>query len=301
MGALKNKDFLIMKSDFFGRRSKKQGNTLCITADFSEVCWKKVQNIFGNRLFQHSLYRRRRVMETSIKEIGFTKLTNAEHLNFHTEVKMYVEKCGMENISCANEFPLYQVAIDKEASIINRQSASAITAGLDAKDIERDDLLSYLFISVSNAKNSPVPAHKEAHHHLSLVLEPFLGIAYETNSRESGQIISLLKELSEASLEQYISDLGLANVIELIETTNNEYLELDQQRTADVPSKRETNELRATIDDMYRKIKAKTEGTVLLMTNESAEKLVVNLNNLIDTTNTAYNQRTAPRSSTDKK
>ncbi len=234
-------------------------------------------------------------MEKLIKEIGFTKLTNAEHINFHTEVKMYVEKCGAENISCQQELVLYTAELEKEASIINRQSASALTTNLEAKDKERDELLSYLFISVSNAKNSPIPAHKEAHQHLSLVLDPFKGIAKETNSRETGQIISLLKELSNELLAQYAKTLGLENVIELIEKANNEYLELDQQRTADIPSKRETNELRSKIDTIYKTIKAKTEGTVLLMTNEHAEKLVINLNNLIDTTNTAYNQRTAER------
>ena len=231
--------------------------------------------------------------EKSIKEIGFTKLTNAEHINFHTEVKMYVEKCGVGNISCQQELVLYTAELEKEASIIYRQSASAITASLEAKDKERDELLSYLFISVSNAKNSPIPTQKEAHKHLSLVLEPFLGIAYETNSRETGQIISLVKELSQKSLEQHIKNLALDSVIDLIEKANNEYLELDQERTADIPSKRETNELRSRIDTIYKTIKAKTEGTVLLMSNPNAETLVVNLNNLIDTTNTAYNQRTA--------
>lgn len=236
-------------------------------------------------------------MEIIIKEIGFTKLTNAEHLNFHTKVKMYLEECTVENISCQKELPLYLAELEKEASIINRQTASAITASLEAKDKERDSLLSYFFISVSNAKNSPVPAHKEAHHHLSLVLEPFKGIADETNSRESGQIISLLTELKAQSLAGYITSLGVSDTIGLIEIANNEYMELDKQRTADVPSKRETDKLRSQIDGIYRTIKAKTEGTVLLMSNESAEKLVVNLNNLIDQTNTAYNQRTAPRSS----
>ncbi len=236
-------------------------------------------------------------MEKSIKEIGFTKLTNAEHLNFHTEVKLYVEKCGVGNISCTKELPLYIEELEKEASIINRQSASALTESLDAKDTERDELLSYLFISVSNAKNSPVPTHKDAHQHLSVVLAPFKGIAQETHSRESAQIISLIKELNEKSLEQHIRNLALDNIIDLVEKANNEYIELDQQRTADVPSKRETNELRSQIDDIYRTIKAKAEGTVLLMSNPNAEKLIVNLNNLVDATNTAYNQRTADRSS----
>ena len=232
-------------------------------------------------------------MEKTIKEIGFTKLTNAEHLNFHTEVKMYVEKCGVGSISCQQELPLYIAELEKEASIIYQQSASAITASLEEKDKQRDELLSYLFGSVSNAKNSPIPTHKEAYNHLSLVLDPFLGIAKETDSRETGQIISLIKELSQKSLEQHIRNLALDSVIDLIEKANNEYLELDQERTADIPSKRETHELRSRLDTIYKTLKPKTEGTVLLMSNPNAETLVVNLNNLIDTTNTAYNQRTA--------
>ena len=241
-----------------------------------------------------------KIMKKTIKEMGFSKLTNAEHLNFHTEVKLYIQKCGIENISCQTEFPLYEAEIDKEATTINRQSASIITASLDAKDAERDGLVSYLFGCVSNAKNSPVQEHKIAYEHLSLVLSPFKGIVKETHSRESAQIISLLKELKNESLTEYITSLGLTNSIELVEKANNEYIELDQQRTADMPSKRETNDLRSQIDTIYRTIKAKTEGTVFLMTNESAEKLVENLNNLIDITNKAYNQRTAVRIPTTK-
>ena len=244
---------------------------------------------------------KQKIMEKKIKSISLTKMTNADHLDFHTKVKLYVEKCGAENISCTQELTLYQAEIDKEATIIYRQSGSALTAELEAKDSTRDGLLSYFIGGVSNAKNSPLPADRDAHEQLSLVLKPFKGIADETNPRESAQIISLIAELKQESLAGYIKTLGLDSVIGLIETANNEYITLDQQRTSDVPSKRETNELRARIDSIYHSLMAKTEGTVLLMTNASAETLVVDINNLIDANKKAYSQRTAERKTTPEK
>lgn len=239
-------------------------------------------------------------MEKKVKKTGLTKLTNDEHLNFHIEVKLYIEKCDAENISAANELTLYQAIIEKEKDIINRQAASVLTEKIEAKDAARDGYLSYFITGVNNAKNSPVQAHKDAYQHLSLVLAPYQGIANDTYSRESAQIVTLVKELKNESLAAMVATLGLTEALGLIETINDEFMVLDLERTSEVPSKRETRELRGQVDEIYNTLIDKTNGTMLLMPNESASVLVVDLNNLIDKTETTYNQRTAPRSAAPK-
>lgn len=53
-------------------------------------------------------------MATKVKSIGFTRLTNAEHLNFHLEAKLFMQTCGTENISATDEFTRYLEVIDVE-------------------------------------------------------------------------------------------------------------------------------------------------------------------------------------------
>ena len=58
-------------------------------------------------------------MSNKIKDMGFSKLTNAEHLSFHNQVMLIVEKCGAENISAVEELALYKTSITSEVIIEN--------------------------------------------------------------------------------------------------------------------------------------------------------------------------------------
>ncbi len=234
-------------------------------------------------------------MSNKVKDMGLTKLSNAEHLGFHMEVKLFVEKCGAENISVATKLPLYTDAINAEVEVVNRQTASSLTQDLEAKDEERDELLSYLFTSIHNAKNAPMANFKEAYKQLLPAITPYKGIAQKTNSQETAEIMGLVNDLRKDTLLPHITALGLLDILNLIETTNNEYITLDQKRTSDVPSKKDTDTLRSTVDELYETIVDKTNATVILMPNDSAKTLVSDICNLIDKTNTSYNQRTAKR------
>lgn len=234
-------------------------------------------------------------MTTKVQEIGFTKLTNAEHLNFHIEVKMFIESCGAENISATTELPLYAQALEEETDMVNRQAASAITADLEAKDKERDELLSFIFATVDSAKNAPMTAFKEAHKQLTPVLSPYKGITKKTYSQESAEILGLLKDLRVAALETHVSALNLTDVLTLLETVNTEYMTLDQQRTSETPDKIDAGEVRSKVDDLYSTITDKINATVILMPNDSAIQLVKNINNSINETQASYNRRTAKR------
>ena len=234
-------------------------------------------------------------MTTKVKEIGLTKLTHAEHLNFHSEVKMFIEKCGVENVSVTTELPEYGQIIDKEVDMVNRQMASALTGDLESKDKERDDLLSFIFSTVESAKKAPMPTFKEAYKQLTPVLSPYTGIAKKTFSQESAEILGLVKDLRAPALEVHVSALNLTDVLTLLETTNTDYMNLDQQRTSDVPSKVDARKLRSEVDDMYKALMDKVNATVILMPNDSATQLVQHINTTIDKTNASFNRRTAKR------
>ena len=232
-------------------------------------------------------------MTTKVKSFGQTKLTNAEHLNFHLETKMLITTCTPEKISAVTEMPLYEAAIQKEVEIVNRQTASALTADLEAKDKERDELLSYLFAMIDAAKNAPIPAMKEAHKYLAPVIQPYRGIAHEIHSRESAEIVGLVNDLTAVSVVTYVTGLNLLTIVQSLSALNEEYMELDLQRTSEMPSKADTRAVRAEIDKHYESIIDKANATVLLAPNDEAVMLVDNLNKLIDKTNADHNRRKA--------
>ncbi len=238
-------------------------------------------------------------MEKKVKEMGFTKLNNAEHLSFHIEASLFVEKCSAEKISAQEEFLLYQAEIEKEVEILNRQTASPLTKDLDAKDRERDELLSYLFATINNAKNAPMANFKEAYKQLVVVITPYQGISQKAHAQETAEIFSLLSELRKQTNLQHIQSLSLTSVLDLIEAKNNEYIAIDQRRTSEIPTKKDTNELRAKIDKIYTSVIDKANATAILAPNDDALTFINNMNNLIDKTNASYNIRTATRTTED--
>ena len=235
-------------------------------------------------------------MITKIKNIGFSQKTKAEHLNFHLEVMEYLNKCGAENISCEAEIQLYASAISEEVQVVNLQTASALTADMDAKDKERDSYASYIFTTIDAAKNSPIEAQKEAHKQLTPVVSPYKGIASSTDSQESAQIVGLVNDiLSSLALIPHITALNLDAAVSALNSANNDYMALDEKRTSEMPSKAETNKKRKAVDEQYQAIVDKTNATVILAPNAEAQTLVKDINNLIDQTNASYNRRTAKR------
>lgn len=232
-------------------------------------------------------------MVLKIKVFGCTKLKNAEHLGFHLEVQMFFNGCGAGNIASEVEMPLYDAAVLAEVDVVKRQRSSVLTAELEQLDKERDDLLSFLFATLDGAKHSPFDAAREAYRQLLPVMTPYRGIVSHPHVQESGEINGLLKDLRVERLSAYITALAFAPVMDLLESKNNAYMELDRERILAMPSKMDTDVLRGNVDELYHQIVDKINATVVLSPNAEAETLVVALNNYIDQMNASYNLRTA--------
>lgn len=229
-----------------------------------------------------------------VKEIGLSKFTNTGNLGFHVEADKFFDACGAKNISCVVELPLYASAIAEEADVVNRQRSSVITAELEQMDKERNGYVSYILATADTAKHAPTPAGREAHRILKLVLKPYKGLTHYTHMQESGGIIALLKDLRAVNLAVHITTLALKSTMDLLDTKNNEYVELDKKRILETPSKMATDAARATTDGIYREMVDKVNATVVLTPNDEAVALVEALNHFIDQTNHYYNIRTAP-------
>lgn len=232
-------------------------------------------------------------MVIQIKQFNPEKLANAAHLGFNTEVQVFVNKHGAENISCAVEQTLYNAAVLAEVDVVNRQRGSALTIDLDQLDQERDDLVIYIFRTFDASKFSPLAAAQEAHKQLLPFMKSYRGMQDHHNVKESGEIIGMLKDLRAANLATYVATLNIGSVMDLLEVKNNTYIELDSQRVSEMPNKLVTDTLRANVDELYYTIVSRANATVVLATNDAAEAFVRDMNNFIDKTNASYNLRMA--------
>ncbi len=223
-----------------------------------------------------------------VKPIGFQKLVNAVHLNFHNEAYNFMLACGADNISCQNELPLYKIAIEAETEMLKLQQASAITPELDILDDERDLLIRHLFSLLDVGKYSPIAKVHEAYNNLLPVMKNYRGIESHSLSKETAEIDTMLNEMRASKLSAYIATMAMEDVMLQLEEKNKQYVALDMQRINDKPARKDTIAARKNCDDAYNYIVFKLDGTIAINKNDHADKLSDNLTNLVNQTNHIY-------------
>ena len=227
---------------------------------------------------------KQQIME-KIQDLGTSKFNLSEHVAFHTDALAFMKKCTAEKISATELEPLYEGAISTEQSLLHNQQASKLTAPLDAKDVKRSKLFSYIVASIDTALNSPIDAEVAANTALEIVIKPFRGANTSPNKQQSIEIDEFVKVLSQTENMAHITTLRLDNVLASLDAENKDYMELERQRTASTPDKNETNAHRAVTDGLYTQIIDRANATVILSTNAQAEQFVSDMNKLIKKTN----------------
>ena len=89
--------------------------------------------------------------------------------------------------------------------------------------------------------------------------------------------------------------LALANILTELESANDEYASLTEQRTEERAANRldESKKVRARMDELYDYISTVAFVQSVAHPTEATATFVTNLNALIDETNALYNQRIA--------
>ena len=144
----------------------------------------------------------------------------------------------------------WEKAIGVEVEINKQATASVLTAQLQKKDTERDQLLTNIFAVVRAQRTSPVAAIREAAQHLYVILKPYFGIQEEIFEAESGHIVGMEQDAGKFPAE--VAVLGLKAVFDELNVVNEEYERLRTDRrneatAAKLPdsrtARRETDEL----------------------------------------------------------
>ena len=159
--------------------------------------------------------------------------SNATHTLFHNNQYDLVAKVEQTKLNIpADLLASWKANIDLEVEINKQSMMSALTKELEAKDVDRDRVLSRLFGLIKVHRLSFVEAESKPAERLYAALKPYLGIQKEAFGDETIHIVGLLKDTERFTAE--VTALGLAGLLTQLKTLNEEYRKLDAQRRSDL-------------------------------------------------------------------
>lgn len=237
-----------------------------------------------------------------IKDFGITKLNNAEYANFSTRVLSLVKQAGTIEPDGGSALGIEAEVQEEDeellallGDIVAQSRISDRTAELTEVDNQRDDLVVYLFKLLRSKKSSPLAAERKAATSLYNLLKPYVGCYRSPGQQETVQIRGLLTDARKAENLPNVEALSLTNILTELETANDEYASLTEQRTEERAANRldESKKVRARMDELYDYISTVAFVQSVAHPTDATATFVTNLNALIDETNALYNQRIA--------
>ena len=237
-----------------------------------------------------------------IKEFGITRLNNAEYTNFSNRVLSLVNQAGTLEPEGGSALGIEEEVTEEYGTlggtmgdIVAQSRISDRTAELTVVDKQRDDLVVYLFKLLRSKKSSPLTEERKAATSLYNLLKPYVGCYRSPGQQETVQIRGLLTDARKAENLPNVEALALANILTELESANDEYASLTEQRTEERAANRldESKKVRARMDELYDYISTVAFVQSVAHPTEATAAFVTNLNALIDETNALYNQRIA--------
>ena len=199
----------------------------------------------------------------------------------------------------------WEKAIKVESEINMQASASVLTEKMNAKDAERDMLLSNIFGVIKAQCKSPITAIREAAKQLNVVFKPYYGIQDEIFEAESGHIIGM--EQDAARFQTEITALGLKPVFDELHTTNEAYEKMRTDRRADVVKGKlpGAHAARRITDELFEGACQCILASYLLAKTDADKQTVANLVDAMNKTSAdfraTYNASMAQKKPKDKK
>ena len=243
-----------------------------------------------------------------IKAIGQTKLDNAMHVQYHTEMYGILQSADQAKTGLpADVMTEYNASLAQEVDINREAKADALTADLLVADRERDRAVQYLFGVVRNATLSPDEATRKAAEVLSIAVSPYRGLHDEANDRETALILGLLVDLKKPDNAAHLTTLGLTAMPAKIEALNKVFAELytkrsDGRAATKLPL---ATEIRPKTDAAYERLIFTLRSNYLFgatpIEKPAIEALAARLNERAAELDAAYRQSAALKKAAQKK
>ena len=241
-----------------------------------------------------------------IQTIYLGAYSNATHTLFHNNQYDLVAKVEQSKLNIpADLLASWKANIDLEVEINKQSMMSALTKELEAKDVDRDRVLSRLFGLIKVHRLSFVEAESKPAERLYAALKPYLGIQKEAFGDETIHIVGLLKDTERFTAE--VTALGLAGLLTQLKTLNEDYRKLDAQRRSDSVASKLPNarSVRRQTDADFEVICQCIQASYMLAATKEDKALILTLvnemNRVASDLKASHNASAAQRKPKDKK
>lgn len=193
----------------------------------------------------------------SIKTPAYRQFNNAEHVQYHVNVRNAILEAGAENLGLPDPFfNPYTQAIDIEQDVVNRASGSAYTLEMEQADKKRDLIFRRVRHKLSLCeleKESSIMSMASAVVKKNILSKYPGSITVLPYQEETAHIAGLILDCRNILSEEQLDAFGISEDLEELETTNNHFAQMYQGR---VTEKAEGNamlsaKLRAATDNAY--------------------------------------------------
>lgn len=249
---------------------------------------------------------------TRIKTLPLSIFNNAEYLTFMNHVIDLVKTdetnegsgspgelsvaTAVPELGLSEEFiAAYEADLLALADAVDESRAAVETSEMSTHEKNRDSLATYITTRVSRAGSLPLEAERDAGKALYRVVKPYIGIARLPVAQETAKIRGLLMDLRKEENAPYVATLGLEAYLAELESENEAYDALSQQRVnSRAASKKESGTaIRERIDAQYDELTLLAQSFAIAQPSDKSNTFIPALNQLIAETTAAYNQRMA--------
>lgn len=249
---------------------------------------------------------------TRIKTLPLSIFNNAEYLTFMNHVIDLVKTdetdegggspgelsvaTAVPELGLSEEFiAAYEADLLALADAVDESRAAVETSEMSTHEKNRDSLATYITTRVSRAGSLPLEAERDAGKALYRVVKPYIGIARLPVAQETAKIRGLLMDLRKEENAPYVAILGLEAYLAELESENEAYDALSQQRVnSRAASKKESGTaIRERIDAQYDELTLLAQSFAIAQPSDKGNAFIPALNQLIAETTAAYNQRMA--------
>lgn len=242
-----------------------------------------------------------------ITPFGLSKLNNSEYSNFMNRFNdlIPIESDRPEEVRepriknelgiTDEELSQLNANLDILTDLVHQSRISDETAEMKNLNDSRNECIVFITSIITQMKKSPTAKQRSTAQTLYNIIKPYVGIYKSANQQKTAQIKGLLADLAKPSIDEHLTEFGIAEAVKTLESSNELYSYLTTKRTNNKAAVTNGNSIavRKDMDILYDNITTMAFAINTVSPNNYSRLFVKNINALIDETTALYNQRIA--------
>ncbi len=217
-----------------------------------------------------------------MKNIYLSRLQNAEHLAFMTDIVTLLEEVDIDVL--AEPKTQLSVSVTNEELAQKEILKSEHTQELAELDTKRDNFYRGLTYRIKAERYSKLEANRKSTEKIMIVLNTYGTVTSSNYQKETTEVQNIIADLKSATYAQDVTRTGLTEWINWWEEANNEFNQTYISRRDAYASRPDYNlkSIRQESDTLFKKIQQIVDALQVLQPSEQLNIFVTKANTSID-------------------